>query len=154
MAEDSGISWRVDTHQYQEFSNDWYWGLGIAAAASAGVSIYFGNALFAIIILLALGSLGALIARGPREHEVQITSRGVYLDGTLYRWNSVESFWVVESRDPHLLITTQGILHPQLIIPIGDTTRARNVREYLRRIVKEEEQEPHMGHHVAQMLGL
>jgi len=82
------------------------------------------------------------------------------MDGTLYRWSGVDSFWVEDERmlpagkQAYLLVTTHGILHPQLVIPIGDINRARNVREYLRRIVKEEEQEPHMGHHIAQMLGL
>ena len=90
----------------------------------------------------------------PREHEVRVTSRGLHMDGTLYRWSGVDSFWVEENREPHLLVTTHGILHPQLIIPIGDINRARNVREYLRRIVKEEEQEPHLRHHVLQMFGL
>jgi len=45
-------------------------------------------------------------------------------------------------------------LHPQLVIPIGDLNRARNLREYLRRLLKEEEQEPHLGHYVAEMFGL
>lgn len=160
MTEDSGISWRVDTHEHQERSNDWYWGLGLIGLAGASLAVFFGNSLFAVIILLGLGSLWVLVARGPREHEVRVTSRGLHFDGTLYRWSSVESFWVEDERalppgeQAHLLVTTQGILHPQLIIPIGDNNRARNLREYLRRHSTEEEQEPHMGHHVAQMLGL
>ncbi len=154
MAEDSGISWRVDTHEHKERTNDWYWGLGVMALASSGLAIFFGNALFAVIILLGLGSVGVLVARGPREHEVRVTNRGLHMDGTLYKWSGVESFWVEENREPHLLVTTQGILHPQLIIPIGDPDRARNLREYLRKVAHEEEQEPHMGHHVAEMLGL
>ncbi len=154
MAEDSGISWRVDTHEHKERTTDWYWGLGLIAAASAALALVFGNALFGVIILLGLGSLGVLVARGPREHEVKITTRGLHMDGTLYRWSGIDSFWVEENREPHLLLTTHGILHPQLVIPIGDPMRARNLREYLRRLVKEEEQEPHLGHYVAEMLGL
>lgn len=154
MAEDSGIAWHVDTHEHQERSTDWYWGLGLITLTAAGISVFVGNALFAVILLMGAGSLGVLIARGPREHEVRLTPRGLSMDGTLYKWSTVESFWVEENRTPHLLVTTQGILHPQLVIPLGDPNRARNVREYLRRLVKEEEQEPHLGHDVAQMLGL
>jgi hypothetical protein len=155
MAEDSGISWRVDTHEHKERTNDWYWGLGLIAATSAILAVIFGNALFAVIIILGLGSVGVLVARGPREHEVRVTTRGLHMDGTLYRWDKIESFWIEEqNHEPHLLLTTQGVLHPQLVIPIGDPSRARNLREYLRRIVKEEEQEAHLGHHVAEMLGL
>lgn len=154
MAEDSGISWRVDTHEHMERSNDWYWGLGLMTLVAAGISVFLGNALFALILLLGAGSLGVLVARGPREHEVKVTQKGLHLDGTLYRWSGVRSFWVEEGRDPHLLITTQGVLHPQLVIPLLDQNRARNVREYVRKLAAEEEQEPHLGHHVAQMLGL
>ena len=160
MTEDSGIYWHVDTHEHQERTNDWFWGLALIALAGAALAVYFGDYLLAVIIALGTGSLWVLIVRGPREHEVRVTSRGLHMDGTLYRWSGVESFWVEDERmlpagaQAHLLVTTHGILHPQLVIPIGDTNRARNVREYLRRIIKEEEQEPHMGHHVAQMLGL
>lgn len=154
MAEDSGIQWRVDSHEHVERSNDWYWGLALLTASAAGISIFLGNALFAVILVLGAGSLGILVARGPREHEVRVTPRGLHVDGTLYKWQHVESFWVEGGANPHLLVTTEGILHPQLVIPLIDQNRARNVREYVRKLAKEEEQEAHLGHHVAQMLGL
>lgn len=154
MTEDAGISWHVDSHEHTERSNDWYWGLALITLAAVGISIFLGNYLFAVILLLGAGSLGTVAMRGPREHEVRLSQRGLSLDGTLYRWSAVESFWVEQHADPHLLITTQGVLHPQLVIPLLDPNRARNVREYLRRIIKEEEQEPHLGHHVVRMLGL
>jgi hypothetical protein len=154
MAEDSGIRWSVDTHEHVDRTNDWYWGLGLITLSAAAISVFLGNMLFALILLLAAGSLGVLVARGPREHEVRLTQRGLHLDGTLYKWQSVESFWVENNQNPHLLVTTEGILHPQLVIPIGDPNRAKNVRDYLRKIAKEEEQEPHLGHHVAELLGL
>jgi hypothetical protein len=153
MAEDSGISWHVETHVHVERSNDWYWGLGLVALVSAGLALFFGNLLFALIIAIAAGSLVALLLRGPREHQVRIDPRGLSLDGTLYRWQNIDSFWVSETRR-QLLVTTQGVLHPQLVIPLNDPTRAQNVRQYMRRHAQEEEQEPHMGEHIAEMLGL
>jgi hypothetical protein len=155
MVEDSGIQWSIDTHEHHEHSIDWYWGLGLIALAAAALSIFLGNALLAVIIFLAALSLGILVHRGPREHTVGLNPRGVSMDGTLYRWSSVVSFWIQQdTRDPHLLITTEGILHPQLVIPLVDPGRAQNVRAYIKRFAKEEEQRPHMGHHIAQMLGL
>ncbi len=154
MAEDQGIAWHVETHQEQERSTDWYWGLGLLTIAGAGLSIFFGNYLFAAILLLGAGSLGTMVARGPREHEVRVTPRGVTLDGTLYRWQNIDSFWVEEHREPHLLVSTKGVLHAQLVIPLLDQTRAQNVRTYARRFAQEEEQDAHLGHHIAQMFGL
>ncbi len=153
MAEDPGISWHVDTHEHRERSPDWYWGLALIALVGAGLSVFFGNLLFAIIILIGAGSLATLLLRGPREHKVSMDARGLSLDGTLYRWKSVESFWVEEHR-AQLLVTTQGVIHPQLVIPLGDRSRAQNVRNYLKRHAREEEQEPHIGEHIAEIFGL
>jgi len=160
MAEAEGqtISWQVETHEHKERSTDWYWGLGIGAVAAAGLSLFFGNLLFAFIILIAASSIGTLVARGPREHWVKVDSRGVSMDGTLYRFDSIQSFWVQfgseEGHEPRLLLATNGIFAPQLVIPLGNTTRAQNVRSYLRRFVKEEEQEAHLGERLAELFGL
>ncbi len=154
MAEDQGIFWHVDSHEHRERTPDWYWGLGLGALAAAGIAVFLGNAMLAVIVILAAGSVGVLVARGPREHQVSVGPRGISVDGTLYRYARVDSFWVEEHAEPHLLITTQGILHPQLVLPLYDRTRAQSVRNYLKRYITEEEQEPHLGHHVAQMLGL
>lgn len=151
------ISWQVETHEHKDRSTDWYWGLGLGAVAAAAISIFFGNYLFAAIVLLGLGSIATLVARGPREHWVKIDSRGISLDGTLYRYHSTQSFWVDlgnAEREPRLLVSTNGIFSPQLVIPLGNTTRAHNVRGFLKRFVEEVEQEPHLGEHLAELFGL
>lgn len=153
-APEQTISWNVHTHEHYERSVDWYWGLGLAAVAGAVVSIFFSNWLLAFILLIGAGSVGMLAARGPREHSVRLDGRGLSLDGTLYRYQSLRSFWVERSEDPRLLISTSGILSPQLIIPLLDERRAANVRSFLKRHIEEEEQHPHIGDTLAQLFGL
>jgi len=151
------ISWQVETHEHKERSVDWYWGLGLGAAAAAGISLFFGNILFALIILMGLGSIATLAARGPREHWMKVDSRGVSMDGTLYRFASIQSFWIQPEDANHearLLLTTNGLFSPQLVIPLGHMTRAQNVRAYLKRYVEEVEQEAHLGEHLAELFGL
>jgi len=160
MADDGGISWSVDTHEHHDHSTDWYWGLGLLAIAGAVLALFFGNLLFAVIIVMAAGSIGVLALRGPREHAVRLTDRGLAMDGTLYRWSAVESFWIEDERtlpagrEPRLFVSTKGVLHPQLVIPLGDKTRALSVRNYLRRHAHEEEQQAHLGEHLAELFGL
>lgn len=157
MDEGQTISWQVETHEHKERSTDWYWGLGLGAVVAAALSFFFGNFLFAAIILLGAGSIATLVARGPREHWIKIDGRGVSLDGTLYRYHSIQSFWVdmgSAGREPRLLVSTNGLFSPQLVIPLGNTTRAQNVRAFLKRFVQEEEQEPHLGEHLAELFGL
>lgn len=151
------ISWQVETHEHRERSVDWYWGLGLGAVAAIGISLFFGNILLALIIVLGIGSIAVLVARGPREHWVRIDSRGVSLDGTLYRFSSIQSFWIQAENEVHearMLVTTNGIFSPQLVIPLGHMTRAQNVRAFMRRHAQEVEQEAHLGEHLAELFGL
>lgn len=152
------ISWQVETHEHKDRSADWYWALGLGSLVAAGLSVFFGNLLFAFIIVIGAGSIGVLAARGPREHWVKVDGRGVSLDGTLYRYASIHSFWVQRSRheggEPRLLLTTNGIFSPQLVIPLGNLTRAQNVRSFLKRHAQEEEQDAHVGEHLAELFGL
>jgi hypothetical protein len=160
MAEQGGqsISWQVETHVHKDRSVDWYWGLGLGAVVAAAISLLLGNLLFALILLLGAGSIATLVARGPREHWVRVDSRGVSLDGTLYRYTSVQSFWIEHAdgaqREPRLLLSTNGIFSPQIVVPLGNSTRAANVRTMLKRFATEEEQEPHLGEHLAELFGL
>lgn len=153
---EQGISWQVDTHEHKERSADWYWTLGFLVLAGAGLSIFLGNILFAVILLLAGGCIGFLSARGPREHMVAINQKGITLDGTLYPYKNIDNFWVDEALagGPKLLVSTKGVLHPQLVIPLLSAPRAMAVRQYLRRFIAEEEQHAHVGEHVAELFGL
>jgi hypothetical protein len=154
--QEQGITWQVSTHEHKDRSADWYWTLGLLALGGAGLSVFFGNLLFAVILLLGGGCIGALAARGPREHAVRVDGKGLMLDGTIYPYRKLDSFWIEDSKanDPKLLVSTKGVLHPQLVIPLGNTTRGNAVRQYLKRFVKEEEQHMHVGEHLAELFGL
>lgn len=148
------MSWQIDTHEHKERSADWYWALGLLALAGAGLSVFFGNVLLAVILLLGGGSLGFLVARGPREHMVRLDQKGLTLDGTLYPYKNISSFWVEEGATPRLLVSTSGVLHPQLVVPLLSSVRAMGVRSYLKRFATESEQHAHIGEHLAELFGL
>ena len=153
--EEETISWEVLTHVHRERTNDWYWALGLIAVVAAGLSIWLGNLLFGILILLCAGSIGALAMRGPREHSVEINSRGISVDGTLYPYRTLKSFWVDANPEyPRLFITTGGIITPHMALPLDDANHAEVVRAYLYPRLEEVEQEPHLGEHIAHLLGL
>ena len=158
------IGWRVQTHEHKEHSADWYWGVGLATLLGAAVSIYFGNILLAAIIVIAIGLLALLAIRGPREHEVLINGKGVHIDGTLYRYNNLQSFWVcydeplpqyAQERQPRiwLALTTNGYIHPQITVPLDSFDHGNMVREYLLHFIEEQEQHPHFAEHLAELLG-
>lgn len=161
---DEGIRWVVLTHEHRDHTADWYWALGIIAVVGIGLCIYFSNVLFALIIALGALSIGILVARGPREHEVHVHGRGVTIDGTLYPYPALNSFWVaVEELDDEeqefepradLLLTTTSYIHPRLTLPLQDLEHAQEVRDYLAQYIEEEEQWPRLGEQVATLFGL
>jgi hypothetical protein len=166
---DEGIRWYVLTHEHRDRSVDWYWALGFIALVAIGISIYFSNILFALILVIGALSIGALVARGPREHEVHVHGRGISVDGTLYPYKSLQSFWVAVDEpyvfeedeeefeyEPraNLLLTTGSYIHPRFSLPLPDLDHAQEVRDYLAEYMAEEEQQPHLGEHVANLLGL
>ena len=157
------ISWEVLTHVHRERTNDWYWALGLVAVVAAGLSIWLGNFLFGVLILLCSGSIGALAMRGPREHLVEIDPHGVWIDGTLYPYRSLKSFWVdygdgqplpSGGREARLYLTTSGLIMPHVTLPLDDEHHASAVHAYLVTKVEEVEQEPHIGEHLVHLLGL
>lgn len=149
------FSWHVLSHEHKEHSVDWYWALGTLAVAGAGLSVFLGNILLAVIIIIAAGSIGVLAARGPREHQVKIDRRGVAIDGTLYPYSSLHSYWIEREREnPRLILSTTGFLAPHFALEIGDTIDRSALNNFLKQRVEEEEQGPHIGEHLAEMLGL
>lgn len=154
-----GIAWIVHTHEHKDRSTDWYWTLGLVAVVGAALAMYFKNPLLAGIILIAAGSLGTLVARGPRTHWVRVTSRGVVMDGTLYPWESVHSFYIEPfnaeaGQSGRLLVTMKSYLTPQLVLNTEEPSRAAALRTFMKKYAQEEEQEPHLGEHLAEIFGL
>ena len=54
-----------------------------------------------------------------------------------------------EGRRGRLLVTTTGLMDPQLIIPVDGDTRAKNLRVMMGKFAHEEEQEPHVAVHLS-----
>ena len=156
------ISWSVLTHEHRERTNDWYWALGLLTVVGIGVCIYFNNILLACILAIGVGSIIFLTIRGPREHDVALTPRGVDIDGTLYRYPALRSFWVAieevpdDSYEPRarLFLSTSGVLHPRFMLPLEGVDHAEAVRDYLLNFLEEAEQEPHFAEHIADFIGI
>jgi hypothetical protein len=149
------LSWQVASHNMRERSNDWFWGLGAIAIAGAVVSIVFGNALLAIIIVLGAFSIGFLSAQRPREHSVVIGPRGISIDGTRYPYKSVRSFWVEHTdSNARLFVSMNGVLAPHFSLYVANSVEQDAVRRYLKRYVEEVEQGPQLGDHLSEIFGL
>lgn len=122
MAREVFYEWQAEGYLFEEKSSDWYWALGIIAVAGAIASVLFGNIILALLVLVAAGTLALSTLKQPRMHTFSITEEGVMIDDTLYDYDSIISFSVLEYIDPKLppalSLRTHKLLAPHLIIPI------------------------------------
>lgn len=154
------LTWKIIEHRGKERSSDWYWVIGIITVSLAIAVFILGNMLLAIIILLAVGTLLFGRKRVSVDHEYEISNKGLRIDNTLYPWETLASFWVSETTDPHtkeishiLVMTSQKPLVPRFVIPLGNTISPENIRAVLTQTLEEEPQFEPLAHRLIHHLG-
>lgn len=116
------VTWEAPEHYHTEKSNDWFWVVGIVAITSAIASFFFGNFLFAILILVAAVSLSLVALRHPKVIPFSVTVRGVSVDDSFYPYASLDSYFIDEVNypTPQLLLKTKKFYLPLVVIPLPD----------------------------------
>ena len=124
---DYQISWVAPEHEHRENSADWYWAVGIISVSLAVAFVIVGNTLLSVIIILGMGSLLFHTKRAPRTLEYKLSKKGVSKGETLYPWETLESFWILEGkdnvkfhRDPKILLTSKKTFMPHIVIPLAE----------------------------------
>jgi len=116
------LSWKTTERNIKTRKPDWYWILGIFAAALSIASILFGNILFAIVIVTGAVALGFASTGATKEYDISLTDRGIQIDTTLFPYENVVSFCILEFENEHpvLSLRTKSVFAPQLSIPLTD----------------------------------
>ena len=60
------VAWDAFPHHYFERKNDWFWIMGIAIVTIATISVFFGNTLLGILILIG-GTVMLILASRPPQ---------------------------------------------------------------------------------------
>ncbi|MDO8604489.1 MAG: hypothetical protein Q7K40_03810 [bacterium] len=125
--DDYTISWVAPEHDHHEHSADWYWAVGIISFSLAVAFVILGNMLLSIIIVLGMGTLLAFAKHPPRNLEYQISKKGVRRGTTLYPWDTLESFWIIDGKEnvryphsPKLLLVSKKPLMPHIVITLTE----------------------------------
>ena len=119
------FEWEGQQYAYEEKGADWYWALGIIATSAVVACILFSNVILALVVVAGSGSLALIAAKkNPDSHYFAITDHGVVIDQSLYPYEEMLSFTVLEYADadtpPSLSIKTKHFLASHLLIPIHD----------------------------------
>lgn len=143
---DYKISWTALEYENHNHGADWYWAVGIISISLAVAFVIVGNTLLSIIILIGMGTLLIHAKREPRILEYKISKKGIRASETLYPWETLESFWILDGSEdlryqhgPKILITSKKTLMPHIVIPLDDDV-ADEVYQILSNMIPEEYQ--------------
>lgn len=149
------FEWEALEYEQRHKTADWYWGLGSIAVVSAALSVYFGNILFAGVIVLGAFLLGMYAARAPRMEHFVIEDRGVGIGPIFYPFSSLESFWVFDHPEMHpkLFMKSKKLFVPLLILPLAGVNPG-DLREFLLDKLHEEEHHESLAEHIMRYFGV
>ena len=155
MASHAVFEWEAHEFEKQHKSSDWYWGLGIAVIVLASVSFIFNNVILGILVIIA-GFLIALFAMNHHEpSRFALTGRGLVVDDELFPFQTLESFWVDTSdkhRTPRLLVKSQKLTMPLIVIPLEDVDE-EEIEEFIGRYLPLDEHTEPIAHKLFERLG-
>lgn len=143
---DYKISWIAPEHEHREHSADWYWAVGIISVSLAVAFVIVGNTLLSIVILIGMGTLLAYSKHPPKTLQCSLSKKGVQVGKTLYPWDTLASFWVLEGvdnvryhRDPKILIISKKPFMPHIVVPLNELV-IEEVHQALSHMLPEEHQ--------------
>ena len=133
------VAWTAPDRAYAKKSSDWYWTVGIIAAALVVVCIIFGNALFAVVIGLGTFTLALLTAQKPKSVKVEISDKGIVIDKMLYPYPVLDAFGINESNQDHahLMLKSKKVFIPLITVP-APKDKTDEIRDVLKNHLKEE----------------
>ena len=149
------ISWQTPEYVFRERTPDWFWTLGIIAAASAVTSIIFGNILFAIIIVIGAFAIALHSSREPRIIKIEINERGIAVGRDVYLFRSIHSFWIDDEHHDgmRLVLRSERAFAPLVMLPLANDTDVSSVREHLKHHIKEEVHEETLSSKIIDRFG-
>ena len=113
------------------------------------------NVLLAVLIILGAFSLSMYASRQPHEHDIEIGNAGVTVGKYRFSYSNLVSFWIEHYEHPRLLIKTNRLIMPHIIIPIDtlDASEKDEIREFLKTKIAEEEQTEPLLEQIMEYIG-
>lgn len=150
----SAISWEAPEHHHIEKGSDWFWVLGIISVCGAVAAFFFGNFLFALVILLGAGAMALRSVKPPRIVPFMVGRKGVRVGERLYTYGSLESFYIDEEdeRGPQLLLRSTGFFSPLIVMPVPEE-HIDEIESLLGLRLEEEEMQEPLGSKLLELFG-
>lgn len=154
MSDRKVITWKAAEHNHAEKSSDWFWVLGILALSGALAAFFFGNFLFAILILVGAVAVSLQAVRPPRIFNYVVATRGIRVGDRLYPFGTLESYRLDDDDEqgPQLLIKSKQVYSPLIVIPVPEEY-ADDVEELVKARLPEDDLEEPLAHKLLELFG-
>lgn len=148
------VTWEAPEHHHFEKTSDWFWVLWIIAICAALAVFFFGNFLFAVLIVVAAGTMTLVANKPPKIIPFMVGTRGVRVGDSLYPYSTLESYFIDEDNPlgSQLLIKSRKLYMPLIIMPIPEEY-IHDIEDLLVARLPEEELEEPLGHKILEALG-
>lgn len=121
--DDYRLVWSAPAYEHRVHGTDWYVAVGIITVALAVAFFIVGNIALSLILLIGIGTLLVYARKEPHLIEYEISELGIRADTTLYRWESLDSFWILEQESvsaahtsSKLFLTSKKTFMPHIMI--------------------------------------
>ena len=114
------IRWKAPEHHYFEKTIEWFLVLAIISSSLIFSAFYLNNPLLGILIGIAAIMIAVATIRKPRMIPYSISVRGLRTGNKFYSMRSLAEYSIDEEHrnGPHLLVITNQMLTPTLVVPL------------------------------------
>ena len=149
----SKIRWSAPEYEFNEKTPEWYWALGITAAALVLAAVILHNFLFAVFAVLAGFSVGLYGARRPRVIQHEINSGGVLSGNKNLNYENISHFWINYNppAKKELVLELKKTFSTHALILLGNAD-PEQIRRYLLQYLKEKKIEESLVAVIARVL--
>lgn len=136
------IEWQAPEYTYYPKHQNWYLGLFAVAAVLVLLALFTKNFLLVILILLAAFVAMMYSTRQPEVTRFAVTHRGVRFGDRLYPYDTLKSFWVLETSNKRkLIVVAERLILPHVVLPLAPEINAEDLRQYLLQYLEESREE-------------
>jgi hypothetical protein len=130
---DELISWKAPEYVRNERTADWYWAVSLLGIAGVFASVYFGNYLFGVVVLLSFVLIVIASLKPVRIHDVVIMENGIKVDSLFTSFEHISGYWIYNHprEGEKLLLKSSTVLIPVAVLPLVGQVTAEQLRGLL-----------------------
>lgn len=147
------LSWSALEYEHTPKSAEWFFAVGLIAAALIATGIFLRNFLFAGVVALAGLTLLLYAARRPRRIEVEVGAGGIRAGNAWYPYDELAAFCIdADGARPCITIKRKAFFSLLAVVPI-EGIHPNLVRAALKEFLSEEELREPLAQKILEYLG-